>query len=560
MNFYRAVKMKSVLLFCALTIQMPLETNAQNLPFDTTTHFSGSGNCLLCHTPLTDAAGQDVSIDKHWQSTMMANAARDLYFQAKVEHEVQLFPDLSEVIQDKCTNCHMPMAHTQAVIDGTATYMLNDGFLHPEHSFHNLAMDGVSCTLCHQIEDDNLGQKETMSGAYPINVELEKPNRVNYGPFPNPDQIVMQNVSSYIPVESEHISESKLCATCHVLYTPFLDDEGNIQGEFPEQTIFFEWQHSQFGDGGDDDLSCQQCHMPYANGGVVIATLPNNLPERSPFSQHHFVGGNSFMLKMLRDNADEIGVAASEEYFNATIDRTLDQLQNRTAELTINEIELVNNQLSFQTQILNNVGHKFPAGFPSRRAWIHVVVKNAQDETIFESGKPIDDGRIDGNNADIDITTYEPHYQTITDSDQVQIYEAIMMDLKDNVTYSLLKASQYIKDNRLIPQGFNKETAHQDFSPKGGAMQDPNFTQGNHTTDFQLDVSNQPVPLSVSVELLYQSVGYPFTYDFRPISTPIAGSFVRYYDEADKTPVTISSDFKDDIRPSTSIDQWSIYN
>jgi len=38
-----------------------------------TADFSGSGVCAFCHRNLQDNANQDVSIDSHWRSTMMAN-------------------------------------------------------------------------------------------------------------------------------------------------------------------------------------------------------------------------------------------------------------------------------------------------------------------------------------------------------------------------------------------------------------------------------------------------------------------------------------------------------
>ena len=44
--------------------------------------FAGSGDCAVCHSLLADSTGQDVSIDTHWRSTMMANSARDPLWQA----------------------------------------------------------------------------------------------------------------------------------------------------------------------------------------------------------------------------------------------------------------------------------------------------------------------------------------------------------------------------------------------------------------------------------------------------------------------------------------------
>lgn len=57
-----------------------------------TDDFSGSGICAMCHSSLTDEAGNDVSNDAQWRSTMMANAAKDPLWQAKISSEVDRNP------------------------------------------------------------------------------------------------------------------------------------------------------------------------------------------------------------------------------------------------------------------------------------------------------------------------------------------------------------------------------------------------------------------------------------------------------------------------------------
>ncbi|MFH1662798.1 MAG: hypothetical protein ABH934_02645 [Chloroflexota bacterium] len=170
--------------------------------------FSGSGNCAICHTNLTDSAGNDVSIDSHWRSTMMANAARDPLWQAKVASEVARNPALKEVIEDKCASCHMPMAYTQAEEDGLSTLMFDDGFLNQDNILYKVAMDGNSCTLCHQIVDPVLGE-------YHIDTSTDIPDRLIYGPYEDPEQIVMASMSRFKPVYGEQTTQSVLCGTCH---------------------------------------------------------------------------------------------------------------------------------------------------------------------------------------------------------------------------------------------------------------------------------------------------------------------------------------------------------
>lgn len=188
----------------------PADTAKTELPLTrvSTDDFTGSGNCANCHTDLTDSAGNDVSIGSHWRSTMMANAAKDPIWQAKVASEVSRTPGLKEVIEDKCTTCHMPMAYTQANVDGTSALILDDGFLNPANVLYDLAMDGNSCTLCHQIVDPVLG-------TYTIDTSTDPPDRINYGPFTNPQKMAMRTSSGFTPVFGEQTLESTLCGTCH---------------------------------------------------------------------------------------------------------------------------------------------------------------------------------------------------------------------------------------------------------------------------------------------------------------------------------------------------------
>ena len=76
-------------------------------------HFSGSGNCAVCHNGIFDENGSDVSIETDWSSSMMANATRDPFWIAKVKSELNRNPDLTDLINDKCSRCHAPMANEE---------------------------------------------------------------------------------------------------------------------------------------------------------------------------------------------------------------------------------------------------------------------------------------------------------------------------------------------------------------------------------------------------------------------------------------------------------------
>ena len=165
-----------------------------------TDNFIGSGKCAACHELLVDSAGNDMSIAGHWRSTMMANAAKDPIWIAKVSSEVKRNPALKKVIEEKCTLCHMPMAWTQAYKEGGERVMFDDGFLSPQNALHAAAMDGVSCSLCHQVQDEKLGQKESFSGKFVVDTVKKAPEREIFGPYKDPVQKVMQKGVGFTPV------------------------------------------------------------------------------------------------------------------------------------------------------------------------------------------------------------------------------------------------------------------------------------------------------------------------------------------------------------------------
>jgi hypothetical protein len=470
----------------------------------------------------------------------MANAAKDPLWQAKVSSEVVRSPNLQRVIEEKCSVCHMPMATTQATTDGIPAGILNDGFLNPAHALNKAAMDGVSCTLCHQIQDADLGEALTFSGNYPIDTSTVPPERLIFGPFPEPDEEPMRGGVGFTPVQGLQTTDSGLCATCHTLYTPHVDAQGNLAGEFPEQTTYLEWEHSDYGDGAGEDRACRRCHMPEAVGPVVISTVPKGLTGRSPFGQHHFVGGSVSILKILRDNIDSLGLTASGAQFEATLVRTVNQLENDTASLSIVDAWLSNQTLTAVLSIENKTGHKFPTGFPSRRVWVHLTVTDPSGRVVFESGRPQADGSVAGGDADESALAYEPHYETISRPDQVQIYEAIMRATDGHVTYTLLRSSGYIKDNRLLPVGFNKETANDDIAVWGMAASDDNFVGGSDQFTYQIDVEGHSRPFTITAELVYQSISYPFVQDLRQDNTSLVESFGDYWDNTDKMPTVVA--------------------
>lgn len=490
--------------------------------------FSASGQCVLCHQVMFDDAGNDMSIGSHWRSSMMANAARDPYWQAAVWREVSDRPEQSSEIERLCAACHMPMASFTDRAQGGDPAILGDGYLNPDNELHELAMDGVSCTLCHQIREDGLGFPESYNGGFQIDTELEPGRRVLFGPYTIDDDqaLIMEVTSGFVPSQGLHQATSELCATCHTFFVPGTD--------LPLQTTYLEWYYSDY----RRTDTCQDCHMPEPEGGVRIAdTSPF---PRSPFGQHSFDGGNAYMLGLFAESVSELGLTASAAEFTASRQRGLDFLASQTVALELEELRLSGSRLTVDVAIENLSGHKFPSGFPSRRAWIRFWVEDASGQIVFESGGYDAGGSIQGNDNDQDPTAFEQHYLAIVQPEQVQIYETILEDLAGGPGTSLIGAQRYLKDNRLLPAGYDRFRAVESIRVRGGALEDPDFIDGSDRIQYSMDLGSAEGPFTVGVELLYQSIAPNWLADLAGLDQAAVDRFLKLVDRVPNTPVLVA--------------------
>ena len=510
-----------------------------SLTSDKNEFFTAAGNCIACHKNNIDQADNDVSFGEYWRSSMMANSAKDPYYLAGVSMNIDRFPEYSTAIESKCSPCHMPMAHISDVFNGEESLIFgSEGYLDSQHPLHKMASDGVSCTACHQIQDEGLGEFSSFSGGFSVDNDTPMGNRTLFGRFDlhQSSQNIMSKSSGFISLQSDHLIESEICATCHNLYTHYVIEDGSFSDEwFPEQTPYTEWLNSDFA----TQSTCQDCHMPTAEGSVVLSSMGPGGP-RSPFATHGFVGGNVYMLGILKNFGGEFGVQAGPEHFDATIERTLTLLQSNTAELSISPPVVEDSLLSFDVTTNSLTGHKLPTGYPSRRAWLHVRIEDGDGKLIFESGAVEENGAIIGNDNDGNTLAFEAHYNEITSPDQVQIYESLMHDVSGNLTTVLLSASAYIKDNRLLPTGFDKTIVTGDIAPYGKALTDDNFTGGGDSVTYQIDTGSSDGPYQVSVELLYQSISYRWAEDLSTYNTQQSQLFTDYYNALSNQPVVLA--------------------
>ncbi len=490
------------------------------------TTFATSDQCIACHSNIIDSDGRNVSIGHIWRGSMMAHSARDPYWQASVRREVTDHPTARDEIEDTCSTCHMPMARTLARAEGG----LGKVFEHLEAARRGeesarFAMDGVSCTTCHQIRPDNLGEESSFDGNFVIRTDAGVDPQI-FGPFDVDDGLsrIMQSATGFLPDSSTHVQQSELCATCHTLFTPSLDAEGREVGRFPEQTPYLEWRHSAFA----ESESCQSCHMPEASTAPISSVLGE---PREEVSQHVFLGGNAFMLRLLDKYRDELLVNAPSSDLQRAAEATLENLQTDTARLNVLEVSRDEDHVVIDLEVTNLAGHKLPTAYPSRRAWIHLEVRDGAGDVLFESGAMRPDGSIKGNDNDADASRFEPHYRVIDDPGQVQIYEPIIADGSGRVTTGLLSAVTYAKDNRVLPEGFDKATADAAIMVRGRAREDADFRDGSDRIRYRVEAPAGVREIEVRARLMFQTIGFRWARNLAPYDADETRRFVTYYDD-----------------------------
>lgn len=532
--------------------------------------FAAAAECAACHQASPAAPGVmvfegvDVSPATGWRHTMMANAFADPYFQAAMLSETAVLPELAGLIEHKCLTCHTPMAHAYAVHTGLG---LQDGWYRFETALDQMhAREGVSCTLCHQIQPDGLGQEPSFSGGYVIDHDA----REIFGPYPGPITQPMMASVGYIAKYGVEIRESALCASCHTLFTAVIDPaSGQPTGaEFPEQTPFLEWLNSVHAPARGGSSNCQTCHMPVPQEGyaTVIATRngaapPPGWPQRQPFAYHSLVGGNTYGLTLLRDYRSLLGLTGTtEQGFDDKIAETRELLSTRTAELEILQPATVDGALEIPVRISNRAGHKLPTGFPSRRMWVHLRVTDGNGALLFESGAVDAHGRLaldalqtrplclaarkTGTAADY-AGCYEPHRDLITSGEQVAIYESVMGDAQGRPNYVLLYANGYLKDNRLLPEGFQRAQVGADGVTGifGAAATDPDFSpdypdpgSGRDVVRYRVATAGAPGPVTIEARLLFQSVRPAFAAALSGNQDPRVARFQAMYEQVPPAP------------------------
>ena len=536
----------------------PRSPHSGMLPIDSNILFPTAKTCGGCHghDPLGFAmitsSGEDVNVYDDWRSTMMANAARDPFWRAKVTHEILINPAHSLQLQDKCTSCHAPAGHYQAKLKRQQQY-----YTLAEMYADTLGLDGVTCQICHAQSPAMLG--DLHSGALNFDTNYI---RIAYGPYDVPFAPPMHDFVGITPIYGEHISDAGLCAGCHTLITGTVDLSGlPTGGTFVEQATYHEWLNSRY-DEDHDKVTCQACHIPQLFDEIIISANYQFLTPQFPYGLHELAGANVTMLKLLRDNRAKLDISAEAAQFDSTIAATLRMLQYKTLEISLESQVLNGDTAYFDLKMLNKAGHKFPSGYPSRRAWVELEVKNASGTTVFHSGRYNPDFSLPDEDANV-----EPHYNIINRPQQVQIYELVPGDVTGMFTNVLERSDKALKDNRLTPQGFLKSDPVYDTTQiVGGALSDPDFNRfadgsegsGSDILHFHIPINGYTGTLTVSAKIWYQSLPPKWMEPMFAFSTPEIDSFRQMFNAADRSPVLIASAVLENVMvsPVSASETW----
>lgn len=433
----------------------------------------------------------------------MAMAARDPFYLAVFADEVIAKPAQNLAIQGTCTRCHAPEGHVEMGAFGVVPTF---GTLTTSSDTSNeaaVAREGVACTLCHQIASSGLGSASSFSGGFEIGDE-----RRIFGPYPDPVTDPMRLIVNYTPTHAPSIQSSSLCATCHTVLTNARDDAGKTGPTFPEQVPYLEWLASAYTTEptpGEKAATCQECHMPAVDDDGNALELPiarvDGLRARTPFRRHGFAGGNVFLSRLAATDPAWIGLplTSDDHLRQAAANEAMLRL---AATVAIDPVRREGQGIVIDVRVENTAGHKFPTGYPSRRAFLHVQVE-AAGRVLFESGRTDAWGRlIDGAGTTVEPVEYLPHFTTIDREDQVQIYESVPVDGSGKVVHRPLDAHRYAKDNRLLPAGFNRRNAYSAFTAPVGVDEDADWSSSDVVS---YRIAGVPSGAQVRVTLEYQT-------------------------------------------------------
>lgn len=296
---------------------------------------------------------------QEWSGSMHAYAAVDpvfLAFNRRGQRET------NGELGDFCVKCHAPVAVNMGLTkDGLNLEELPDW------------SKGVNCYFCHQVD--------AVEGTHNNPLRLANDNIMRGGiddPTPakyrlEDEEVVHQGASSPL-FKGASPASSPMCGSCHDIVTP--------NGTHIERTLS-EWEGSQFNKPSNiGGLGCAGCHMPAAQDQVAIS--PGTKARITAYHKHYMTGPDAaltaFPTPETAAEQFELNRQRREARRGNVICSTLCVLPPEPSQPDAPPVI---------SMWLHNesAGHHWPSGASAdRRAWLELVAKDKQGQTVFSTG------------------------------------------------------------------------------------------------------------------------------------------------------------------------------
>ncbi|MHC5109706.1 MAG: hypothetical protein ACYTHJ_07500 [Planctomycetota bacterium] len=466
-------------------------------PFEAGT-ITDAAECGTCHGNYDPA----VAPYFNWSGNMMAQASRDIIFEASMAIANQDAPDSG----DLCLRCHLPAGWL-----GGRSVPTDGSQMEP------LDFQGVSCDFCHrlvdliyeegvspEVDEDILSDLALPPTEFANGMYVIDPTGTRRGPF-------VDATSGHDILVSPFHQEAAICGTCHDVSNPAFENDGSgnfVPNNFDEpaddfssntllaiERTYSEWFHSEYNTpggvfapefGGNLDFvgSCQDCHMRDVTGrGCIFPSAP----IRDDLPLHDMTGGSTWLPGLLGQlypgEVDETALAAG-------IERARYMLQN-AASLAVQQVGS-----ELEVTVTNETGHKLPTGYPEgRRIWINVKFFDGAASLLSESGAYDPDTGILTEDAEITVYESKPGLDSLT---------APIVGVPEGPSFHFVLNNKVFKDNRIPPRGFTNAA----FAAFGGAPVGTSYVDGQfwHTALYAIPIGAQ----SAEVTLYYQSTTKEF--------------------------------------------------
>ena len=359
--------------------------------------FIDPGTCGDCHG----------DIFAQWQQSMHHLSHNDPIYTSVAAYLLQGLTDANEIAEgESCVKCHTPIGY----ITG---YPLNTSDDRTKVS--ELAAQGIQCDYCHSAVDT---EKMYNNGLRLAPGNGEDDPGVKRGPFTNSESDFHETAYSDFHTRSE------ICGTCHnVKHVAFGTDL---------ETTYDEWKNGPYYSKDDGKVvQCQDCHM-YQRPGIPATgstKRPRNPgfaaddgPSREHIFTHYFVGANSFVPGQF-GNKGKAQMAEERLKNAATLAIDTDNLGDGVVNIIVTN---------------TGAGHKLPTGLTDvRQMWLEIIVKDDKGNMVVSSGL-------------CDTNGYIP--------EDAVVYNTIFGDGRGKPVSNISKAREILKDKRILPKQYAKET------------------------------------------------------------------------------------------------------